>query len=60
MRHLHFSYVDLVRLPVRYRSWFIDRLSRDMSPQNSKSVVGGIELDDDVPISQVLSKMNRY
>jgi len=60
MRHLHFSYSDLQRLPVRFRNWFIDRLVRDMNPNSNKTKVGNLEIDDDTPISQVLGKANKY
>jgi len=60
MRHLHFGYMALQKLPVRYRNWFIDRLARDMNPNVNKSKVGNLELDDDTPISQVLGKLNKY
>lgn len=59
MKHLNFSYSDLYRLPVSYRSWFIDRLARDFKPAQTTRV-GNIEIDDDTPISQVLNKMNKY
>ena len=59
MKHLHFGYSDLYRLPVRYRSWFIDKISKEMTRQ-IPSRTGGIEIDDDTPISQVLTKMNKY
>jgi hypothetical protein len=60
MKHLHFSYADLHRLPVRYRNWFIDRLVKDMNPEANKTKVGNLELDDDTPISQVLGKLDKY
>jgi len=59
MRQLRFSYSDLYKLPVRYRSWFIDKLAREMN-RAVPNRTGGIELDDDTPISQVLTKMNKY
>jgi hypothetical protein len=60
MRHLHFGYSELQKLPVRYRNWFIDRFVKDMNPNSNKTKVGNLELDDDTPISQVLGKLNKY
>jgi len=60
MKHLNFSYTDLKQLPVRYRNWFISKLSNEMNPNIKKQSLGGIELDDDTPISQVLGKLNKY
>ena len=59
MKHLRFSYEDLRTLPVRYRNWFIERLVKDLTPANTTRT-GGIEIDDDTPISQVLGRSNTY
>lgn len=45
-------------MPVRYRHWFIERLVKATAPANT-TTTGGIELDDDTPISQVLGKRNK-
>ena len=44
-------------MPVRYRAWFIERLVKEMTPKQTTNT-GGIELDDDTPISAVLGRMN--
>ena len=33
--HLNMSYSDIRSLPIRYRRWFIDRLSRHFDQQRS-------------------------
>jgi len=53
MRHLNISFAEIRRMPVRYRRWMIERLRKDLTPQTTTNT-GGIELDDDTPISQVL------
>jgi hypothetical protein len=57
MKHLSLSYDNLREMPVRFRSWFINRLVKEHTPKNT-TTTGGIEIDDDTPISQVLGKMN--
>lgn len=57
MKHLSVSYDNLRVMPVRFRTWFIDRLVKDATPKKT-TTTGGIELDDDIPISQVLGRKN--
>lgn len=57
MRNLNMSYDTLGKMPVRYRTWFIERLVSEMSPKKTANT-GGIEIDDDTPISTVLGRMN--
>ena len=58
MKGLNMSYTELMRLPVRYRKWFIDRNIKMNNPEKNTTNMGGIQIDDDTPISQVLGKMN--
>jgi len=58
MQRLNISYTDLQKMPVRYRIWFIDRIIKDQMPKTASNM-GGVEIDDDTPISQVLGKMNK-
>ena len=51
------SYDTLSKMSVRYRTWFIERLVRELSPKKTTNT-GGIEIDDDTPISAVLGRMN--
>lgn len=44
-------------MPVRYRTWFIERIIKDQTPKTTSNM-GGVEIDDDTPISQVLGKKN--
>jgi hypothetical protein len=57
MQRINVSYSDLQKMPVRYRTWFIDRLVKDQAPKTTSNM-GGVEIDDDTPISQVLGKKN--
>jgi hypothetical protein len=57
MRNLNMSYDTLSKMSVRYRTWFIERLVRELSPKKTTNT-GGIEIDDDTPISAVLGRMN--
>ena len=57
MKHLTVSYDTLKQMPIRFRDWFINRIIKDHAPKNTTNT-GGIEIDDDTPISQVLGKMN--
>ena len=58
MKNLNISYTELSRLPIRYRRWFIDRCIKQNTPASGMTNMGGIQIDDDIPISQVLGKMN--
>jgi hypothetical protein len=58
MTRVNISYSDLWKMPVRYRHWFIERLIKTSAPTNT-TTTGGIEIDDDTPISQVLGKRNK-
>ena len=57
MQRLNVSYSDLQKMPVRYRTWFIERIIKDQTPKTTSNM-GGVEIDDDTPISQVLGKKN--
>ncbi len=56
MKELKISYSELRRMPIRYRYWFIERCNKLNSPEKNSNV-GGIEIDDDTPLSSVLGKM---
>jgi hypothetical protein len=58
MKKLQFSYADLTNIPVRYRTWFIDRLVREVTKNENTQNIGGVIVDDDTPISQVLGRKN--
>ena len=58
MQHLRIGYGELRSMPVRYRTWFISRLNKTYEKTTHSQ--GGIEVDDDTPISEVLGKMNKY
>jgi len=58
MKTLGVTYTELRQMPIRYRSWFIDRCIKMHDPDKTTRV-GSIELDDDTPISSILGKMNK-
>jgi len=45
-------------MPVRYRTWFVNRINK--AHEKTTQQQGGIDVDDDTPISEVLGKMNKY
>jgi len=53
--HLGMSYTELQRLPVRYRHWYVKRLSKHFEKKNeaSKSSVEKKSNNQDLPFSRI-------
>ncbi len=53
--HLGMSYTELQRLPVRYRHWYVKRLSKHFEKKNeaAKSSVAKKSNNQDLPFSRI-------
>ena len=58
--HLGMSYTELQRLPVRYRHWYVNRLSKHFEKKNEMMNSGkNQKINSDAPLSRIEEIFNK-
>lgn len=46
MHHLGFTYSDAMSIPVAYRRWFVERINKERSDNNSQTISRSMQAND--------------